>query len=424
MKTKTSPVKNNIAKKQINWLMGILVLLSIFAITIRLTLVGSEPLAGGDQLWKLNISFSTSAASDRATLHIFPPIDTANIRTVQRNISHLGFKIRNSNNEKAQAYLQTIANKPGKHSISSEYLLHLSQTPFSLAQKKEVNLSTEQREKYLQDDENFQITSPLVQKTLKRILLHRVEPDQIISEVYSLLKHIPASTKTDILNVPDILKRNKATVLDRSLAMVSLSRAAGIPARLVSGIILKEDIDPSLHYWVQVFQNNQWVPYDPHYGYEQSLPINYLPVRRNGKDIIQVIHGELGPINFVLDQEYGHPYLNKSSEVTLLSIFNLTRLPLNVRNELALLLLLPLGALLTALFRQLVGVHSYGVFTPTLLALAIVYTNLATTLVIFIVVSFLAVWGRSIFPATITRVPRLSIIFTLIAIILALSVSV
>ena len=52
-----------------------------------------------------------------------------------------------------------------------------------------------------------------------------------------------------------------------------------------------------------------------------------------------------------------------------------------------------------------------------------VYTDITTTTVIFVVICTLAIGGRSLFPASITRIPRLSIIFTLVAIIMTLSVS-
>ena len=173
-----------------------------------------------------------------------------------------------------------------------------------------------------------------------------------------------------------------------------------------------------------VYQNDKWTSYDIHFGYRETVPINYLPLRRNDKEIVEIVNGQKNKIEYELEPEFNHPYLRKQQKVQLTTILDLTRLPLDIRNELALLLLLPLGALITALFRHYIGVHSYGVFTPTLLALAIVYANLITTLIVFLVVTFLAIGGRSFFPTTLTRIPRLSIIFTLIAIILTMSVSV
>jgi len=407
-------------------LIAILILLSMIGISARFILISDDSLSGGDSLWRLNITASTHAIPEETTLTIYPPFDTANIRTIQRNVSYPGFKIRRATltgEQKLQRYTHLIATDKGKQEISAEYLLHLSQSPFTSVTNKTA-LKTNNRERFLLDDSNLQYKSYAVKETLNKILAHLPNQDNLANEIYAFAKSIPISTGKDITTVPKILTRHKATIYDRALVMISLSRAIGIPARLVSGLILKDDIDPQPHYWVELYQNDQWSPYDIHFDYKKSLPSNYLPLRRNDKDIIQANNGTFNDIKFDLEREFNHPYLRKKQKEQLFSIFDLTRLPLDVRNELALLLLLPLGALITALFRHLVGVHSYGVFTPTLLALAIVYTNIVTTLTIFIVVISIAVAGRSLFPASLTRVPRLSIIFTLIAIILTMSVSV
>ena len=42
------------------------------------------------------------------------------------------------------------------------------------------------------------------------------------------------------------------------------------------------------------------------------------------------------------------------------------------------ILLLPLGALVTAIVRTIIGTRTFGTFTPTLLALAFVYNDWRT----------------------------------------------
>ena len=45
---------------------------------------------------------------------------------------------------------------------------------------------------------------------------------------------------------------------------------------------------------------------------------------------------------------------------------------------------MPLGALLTAVLRTIIGIRTFGTFTPTLLALAFVYNDWRTGLVVFV----------------------------------------
>ena len=421
---KQLPKSEAIDKKPTWRLSALLIVTSIIIICVRLFFLGSDTLAGGDSLWRLNIYASTVATPGKTTLKIHPPFDTPYIRTIERNLSYPGFKVHRSTGE--QKYRRNVfisAIDKGTQEIYAEYLLHLSQTPF-ISNNQNTELTTQVRERLLLDDEKLQFKSYIVKTTIAKLLINEPSQDIIISNVYDYIKTFSIYSGKDALNVPEVLVRKKATIYDSAITMVSLSRASGIPARIVSGLILKDDIEPQPHYWVEIYQDNSWYSYDIHFGYKKSVPTNYLPLRRNDKEIVQIENGNKNKIAYDLEPEFNHPYLRKTQKEQPSSILDLTRLQLDVRYELALLLLLPLGALITALFRHFLGVHSYGVFTPTLLALAIVYANLTTTLIVFLVVSSLAIGGRSFFPATLTRIPRLSIIFTLIAVILTMSVSV
>jgi len=412
------------SKESISWLIAILFFSSIIIISCRVLFFGVDTLAAEDRLWRFSINISTKAIPNKTTVKIHPPFDTSHIRTIQRNLSYPGFKLRKSPDE--QRYkrdLFFVANDEGEQYISAEYLLHLSQTKI-LSPINNAELTTDKRERFLLDDTKLQFKSYAVKETLANLLKSEPNQNLLVNNIYAFLKTFPVYSGKDALNVPEVLSRKKATIYDSAISMVALCRASGIPARLVSGLILKDDIDPQPHYWVEVYQDDKWLSYDIHFGYKETVPTNYLPLRRNDKEIVQIINGLQNKIEYDLEPEFNHPYLRKKQKNQLSTVLDLTRLPLDIRNELALLLLLPLGLLITSLFRHFIGIHSYGVFTPTLLALAIVYANFTTTLMVFLVVTSLAIGGRSFFPTTLSRIPRLSIIFTLIAVILTTSVSV
>ena len=416
---------NHMPKQSVYRLVIVLTILCLISIMARFFYFGPQSLAGGDKIWRLSIGLTTAAKPDATSLKIYPPFDTSNIRIIERSLFHPNIRIRNSfEDDKTRRSIFATTSAKGQQTMIAEYFLHASDTPFTSTARKSSALDTRRREIYLQDTEELQLNSYMVQKVVKELLSRQLTQSQLIDEIYLHLKTLSVNNNQPVLNVPHVLAKKGATILDKSLAMVALCRAVGIPARLVTGFILKDDIEPQLYYWVEVYSEEHWLSYDVHYGYKQSVPINYLPMRRNSADLVQVVKGEIEKIEYDLEQEYDHPYLNQDKDRGFFSVFDLSRLPLDVRNELAILLLLPLGALITALFRHLVGVHSFGVFTPTLLALAAVYNDLFTTAIIFFVVCSLAVVGRSLFPDSISRTPRLSIIFTLVAIVLVISVSV
>lgn len=104
-------------------------------------------------------------------------------------------------------------------------------------------------------------------------------------------------------------------------------------------------------------------------------------------------------------------------------MFDLARLPVTTQFLLSTLLLLPLGALVTVFFRNIIGVQTYGTFTSSLLALSMVYADWITVTVVVSLVTIVGIGGRSLLPKKISRVPRLSVVLTIVAIAMVFSVS-
>ena len=154
------------------------------------------------------------------------------------------------------------------------------------------------------------------------------------------------------------------------------------------------------------------------------MPENYLPFTHLDNNIVNLTNGNKLIVDYSLEENFEVFEKTQHRYEHWLGILDLTRLNLETRTVLASLLLLPLGVLITATFRHFIGIHSYGVFTPTLLALAITHNQWQTTLVTLAVIIFFSTLGRRVFPRKLSRTPRLSIIFTLVAISMAMGVSV
>ena len=84
---------------------------------------------------------------------------------------------------------------------------------------------------------------------------------------------------------------------------------------------------------------------------------------------------------------------------------------------------MPLGALITAFCRHFLGIRGYGTFTPTLLALSVVYAGWITALVLLSIVIALGLSGRAAMPDKLSRITRLAVVFTIVAMSMVLGVS-
>jgi hypothetical protein len=90
----------------------------------------------------------------------------------------------------------------------------------------------------------------------------------------------------------------------------------------------------------------------------------------------------------------------------------------------SLILLIPLGALVTSFFRAIVGITTFGTFTPTLFALSFVYADWRTGLFVFAVVMVLGLTSRNFLERLkLLVVPRLAVILTIVVLCLAFCIS-
>ncbi len=109
----------------------------------------------------------------------------------------------------------------------------------------------------------------------------------------------------------------------------------------------------------------------------------------------------------------------------LADVLDLTRLPAEMQRTLSLVLLIPLGALVTCFFRNLIGLKTSGTFTPMLLALSFVFADWRTGLAILAAAVVLGLVGRGLLDRLrLLMLPRLSIMLTLVVLCLVFGVSV
>jgi hypothetical protein len=105
-------------------------------------------------------------------------------------------------------------------------------------------------------------------------------------------------------------------------------------------------------------------------------------------------------------------------------IFDLSRLPAGPRDAVGVLLLVPVGVLITSLVRNVIGLSTYGAFTPSLLAVSFLYAEWRAGLAVAAVVLGVGLIGRWLVERLrLMMVSRLGVILTLVVLATALSIS-
>ncbi|RMF99600.1 MAG: hypothetical protein D6741_08210 [Planctomycetota bacterium] len=220
----------------------------------------------------------------------------------------------------------------------------------------------------------------------------------------------------------DVLEDGRGNALGLARTMVALSRQAGVPARLVCGFLLNDEGQIRPHVWCETYTGDRWRPDDPALGGEQRWS-DHLPVAWNRAWPTHVAgEGETHSRFFLRRQPPPPEYASGKSGWAIL---DLTRLPLPVQETLGVLLLIPFGAVVTCLFRNVVGLETSGRFAPVLLALSFVFSDWRMGLVVLGAVLLLGLTARSLVEGLqLLVMPRLSLILTLVVWIVVFGVSV
>jgi 7 transmembrane helices usually fused to an inactive transglutaminase/Transglutaminase-like superfamily len=204
-------------------------------------------------------------------------------------------------------------------------------------------------------------------------------------------------------------------------AVLLLLRAAGLPARVVEGLQLAESVTGSTLSWVEVWTGQEWDSLQPEKGEIHHKPDPFLPLTTNGLSATRVLNGELSDVRWTLSREIINQWRMQFDRIMrsnrFLDRWSLFRLPADFQGTFRILILVPIGALMICLLRNIIGLPTFGVFLPVLMALAFRNTGLAYGLGIFWgVVLFGYVVRRQIDKLRLLLVPRLSVILTLVII--------
>jgi hypothetical protein len=207
----------------------------------------------------------------------------------------------------------------------------------------------------------------------------------------------------------------------RMTAFLVLLRAAGLPAQAVEGLQLAESITDSTLTWIEVWTGQEWESLQPERGEIYQKPVPLLPLTTNGLPVVRVISGELSEVRWTLNRKIINQWRMQFERIMrsdrFLDRWSLFRLPETFQRTFRILILVPIGALMVCLLRNIVGFPTFGIFLPVLMALAFRNTGLAYGLGIFWGVVLIGyVVRRWIDKLRLLLVPRLSVILTLVII--------
>lgn len=409
------------------WVVLALAVVGLLCVVGRAAMRSEGRALPDDTFWHLTYTIEFRAKKPEARLNVAFPCDTARCRVTSQQIRCPDLTSRKVKNETPKRELTVVAPKASEgdkpYRLTADFELHLSPHG-GWREVLSIPASVDARNDYLRPRKGLEVDDPVVTSTLERLQLQPSSKVELVDRLFEYcLAEIGSAHGAPSEPVP-ALKQGVASPLGRARVFAALCRASKIPARMVTGFSIRQGADIKPHVWVEVLTEGRWEPFDPENGFARELPHNVVPARRDGVSIVAT--NEVSDVNstFSLVRVPPPPGLVRSAKRQFLDMLDLTRLPLDMHEVLEVILLMPLGALVTAIFRTLIGIRTFGTFTPTLIALAFVYNDWGTGIFVFVLVMVLGLSSRWLLDKLkLLLVPRLSVILTLVALCIVFAVS-
>ncbi len=239
-----------------------------------------------------------------------------------------------------------------------------------------------------------------------------------LRSIFALVNHEIEDAEQASEDALIVLANREGSERGKAGLLVTLLRAAGIPARPVTGLWLQRGTPVTEASWAEAWVGDQWVPLSPSLNFFGRLPEELLVLHAGSFEGVTAVGAEAISYRYHALRERLSPEELAALMMPpnpLLQALSLYRLPVATQAALRALLLLPLGALFMAMFRNLVGLPTYGTFLPVLIAFALRDFPLALGLGLVTGVIGVGVLGRLVLERLrLLMVPRLSILMCMV----------
>ncbi len=221
----------------------------------------------------------------------------------------------------------------------------------------------------------------------------------------------------------ECLQSGRGDAAAQSRLLVALCRNRGIPARLVTGLTLGKRGAQKAHVWAEAWVGDYWMPMCPFHHHCGRVPPTYLVF---GYGDLTLVRGQN-----VRNLDYAclaEPRLLPGPAAAVeapslwrgvLQALSFSALPPAERRLAEFLLLMPIAALIICLFRNIIGINSFGTFAPALIGMA--FRDLASLPGLLVFVSIVLIgWGirRLLDRYHLLQVPRTAFLLSTVMVLL------
>ena len=372
-------------------------------------------------IYEFQLTINYDNVNEPLNISAFLPLNDQRQEILDEYQDYAGLKLNShysDNGRKIQWYSSAAENKSGQI-IYNASLLN-KRMVFALPDSIVILEQYPQNfKRYLEPTETIQSNHPIIVRLYHQLISDSSNTGNIISSIYhyvSSLETLPFKGLTDAVTAA---KLEEASCNGKSRLFIALARKAGIPGRLVGGVILNSGTKKASHQWLELYLNGHWVPFDALNGYFAEIPKNYLTMYYGDQFLFSHNPNITFDYNFKIRKKLaiGKTFRNELIQnpfnaYKAWEVFEHLGIPLSL---LQIIIMIPLGAFVITIFRNVIGLETFGTFLPALLAAASRETGLLWGMIGFIlVVMIVAVMHYPLEKWRILHNPKMSILMIVV----------
>jgi hypothetical protein len=220
----------------------------------------------------------------------------------------------------------------------------------------------------------------------------------------------------------DCLKNQAGDSAAKSRLLAALLRHRGIPARIVTGLTLTKGTEQQAHHWVEAWLDDHWLAMCPFYHHFGKVPATYLVFSHDDIPIARGRHVQELDYAFLVQHIATEDAIASTDSSPLRRWFlllSLYMLPPAEQRLVEYLLLLPVAALVVCVYRNVIGVGSFGTFAPALVGLAFRDLHSLPGLLLFVSIVLIGwIMRRVLDRYHLLQVPRTAFLLSLVMLVL------
>lgn len=382
------------------------------------------------EAYQVNLEMTMVGHGDSVLVSTFLPRQTSRVTITNEKIEadRLSYSEDQSGENRIGSW--SGVNVMGPQSISVAY------ETFAHAQRYDIDDDIRipgppgsRRNPYLQETPEIQVDAPEIAALAEELAptgASLIKGLQAIHLYCQGLSTVSFKGTTDALTA---LRLGEASCNGKARLFVALARHQGLPSRLVGGLILEPGTKRTSHQWLEVQMGEHWVPFCPTNEHFAAIPASYLPLYYGDHALFTRTPGVNFGYHFKIRRDLTmraelvqHSQGDPLNLISAWTTFEKAGVHLEL---LKILLMVPLGALILVIFRNVIGLETFGTFLPVLIAIASRTVGLWWGIATFFLLLLLVVGVRMIFKRFgLLHLPQMAVLLAFLIIFMLASAAI